>query len=88
MELKFKRSAVRDLDYWKETENQTILDRIGELIKSTLNTPFDGIGKPEPLKYNLTGYWSRRIDHENRMVYKVEEGMIVIHSLKGHYLNN
>ena len=59
MELKFKPTAIRDLDYWKETENQKILNRIGELIKSTLDTPFSGIGKPEPLRYNLTGYWSR-----------------------------
>ena len=86
MELKFKPTAIRDLDYWKETENQKILNRIGELIKSTLNTPFSGIGKPEPLRYNLTGYWSRRIDQDNRMVYKVENGIITIHSLKGHYL--
>jgi len=87
MELKFKPTAIRDLDYWKKTENQKILNRIGELIKNTLETPFDGIGKPEPLKYNLTGYWSRRINHEHRMVYKVDNEEVVIHSLRGHYFD-
>ncbi|MBP9995445.1 MAG: Txe/YoeB family addiction module toxin [bacterium] len=87
MELKFKSTAIRDLDYWKKTEKQKILNRIGELIKSTLETPFDGIGKPEPLRYNLTGYWSRRINREHRMIYRVQDDEIVIHSLRGHYFD-
>ncbi|MCQ2318872.1 MAG: Txe/YoeB family addiction module toxin [Bacteroidales bacterium] len=86
MELKFKPTAETDLQFWYETSNQKILKRIEELLKSTIETPFSGIGKPEPLRHNLSGYWSRRIDQENRMVYKVEVDTITIHSLKGHYL--
>ena len=85
MELKFKPTAIRDLDYWNETENQKILNRIGELIKSTLDTPFSGIGKPETLKHALSGLWSLRIDRKNRIVYTVERHDIFIISCKGHY---
>ena len=86
MELKFKPTAETDLQFWYETSNKKILKRIEELLKSTIETPFSGIGKPEPLRYNLSGYWSRRIDQENRMIYKVEDDTITIHSLRGHYL--
>lgn len=86
MELKFKPTAETDLQFWYGTNNQKILKRIEELLKSTIETPFSGIGKPEPLRHNLSGYWSRRIDQENRMVYRVEDDTIIIHSLRGHYL--
>jgi len=86
MELKFKPTAETDLQYWYETNNQKILKRIEELLRSTIDTPFSGIGKPEQLRHNLAGYWSRRIDQCNRMVYKVESNTVTIHSLRGHYM--
>ena len=55
------------------------------LIISILETPFLGLGKPEPLKYQYSGYWSRRINLEHRLVYEVKEKIVIIHSLKGHY---
>ena len=61
------------------------LKRINRLIKDTLSTPFKGIGKPEPLKENLSGYWSRRIDETNRLVYRVGEDYIKIISCRYHY---
>ena len=85
MEIELTAKADKDLDYWKSTNNEKILKRIRELLVSMMNTPFQGIGKPEGLKYNLSGKWSRRIDKENRIVYEVENQLITIHSLKGHY---
>ena len=62
-----------------------MLKRINQLIKDIKRNPFEGIGKPEPLKENLTGFWSRRIDEEHRIVYAVEEESVIIISCKGHY---
>ena len=61
------------------------LIRINSLIKETQRNPFEGIGKPEPLKHNLTGYWSRRINEEDRMVYKVTDDALLIAQLRYHY---
>ena len=66
-------------------EDRKILNKINALIKDMLNDPFHGIGKPEPLKYGLTGHWSRRITDEHRLVYKVENAQIIIVSCKYHY---
>lgn len=86
MELKFKTTAEEHLNYWKKKDKR-ILKKIGELLSSINETPFEGIGKPEALKYDLSGYWSRRINTEHRIVYKVDEenNTVVIYSLKGHY---
>lgn len=62
-----------------------LLRRINSLIKEVQRDPFEGIGKPEPLKHALAGYWSRRIDEANRMVYKVSDGSILIAQLRYHY---
>lgn len=62
-----------------------MLKRLNQLIKDIKRNPFEGIGKPEPLKGNLTGFWSRRIDDEHRIVYAVEEATVIIISCKGHY---
>ena len=62
-----------------------MLKRINQLIKDIKRNPFEGIGKPEPLKSNLTGFWSRRIDEEHRIVYAVEEESVIIISCRGHY---
>lgn len=87
MEIELTSDANDDLSYWKKTGNQAILKRIRLLTESVLETPFSGIGKPEPLKHNLSGKWSRRIDKSNRYVYEVQENTVYVFSLKGHYNN-
>ena len=76
--------AWQDYLYWQSQDKKT-LKRINKLIQNTLNTPFNGIGKPEPLKENLSGYWSRRIDETNRLVYRVTDEYIKIISCRYHY---
>jgi toxin YoeB len=85
MEIKFKTEAVNDIDYWKHSGNKGVQTKIDSLLESIKETPFSGIGKPEALKENLSGYWSRRINREHRIVYTVEDKTITIHSLRGHY---
>lgn len=70
--------------YWQKTDKHN-LKRLNELIKDIQRHPYEGIGKPEPLKANYSGWWSRRIDESNRIVYKDLGGHIVIASCKGHY---
>lgn len=76
--------AWEDYLYW-QTQDKKTLRRINALIKDIQRTPFDGIGKPEPLKENLSGFWSRRIDDVNRLVYVVEDNTVLIFSCRGHY---
>ena len=76
--------AWDDYLYWQSEDRKT-LKRINLLIKDIERNPFDGLGKVEPLKYNLHGYWSRRIDDTNRLVYKVEEDKLYIISCRYHY---
>ena len=76
--------AWEDYLYWQAHDKKT-LKRINLLIKDIIRTPFDGIGKPEPLKENLAGFWSRRIDEEHRLVYVVEDTSVLIFSCRGHY---
>jgi toxin YoeB len=76
--------AIQDLSWWVKNDLKTV-KKIFELLENTCQTPFEGLGKPEPLKSNFSGYWSRRINQEHRMVYKVESDKIVIYSLHGHY---
>ncbi|MFD2285665.1 Txe/YoeB family addiction module toxin [Pedobacter petrophilus] len=87
MEIAFDEVAEKDLLFWKKSGNKAIQNKIQELIQSIALSPFHGIGKPEPLKYNLGGKWSRRINSEHRIIYEVleDEQLIKIHSLKGHY---
>ena len=70
---------------WRKSGNKKEQKKITELTNSILQTPFDGIGKPEPLKHEMTGLWSRRITKEDRYIYEVKEELIIVHSLKGHY---
>ena len=70
--------------YWQETDSKKV-DKINELIKDCLRTPFKGIGKPEPLKGELQGFWSRRIDDTHRFIYKPDNKTITIISCKFHY---
>lgn len=77
-------SAWEDYLYWQQSDKQ-ILKRINELIKDCLRSPFDGIGKPEALKANLRGFWSRRITGEHRLVYKVDDERVLIIQCRFHY---
>ena len=71
MHIEFTKHGWEDFEYWVETDND-ISKKIIELIKSIKQNPFKGLGKPEPLKFGLKGFWSRRIDHEHRLIYKVQ----------------
>ena len=84
MKLIFSEHAWEDYLYWQRTDRK-ILQRINTLIKDTQRTPFEGIGKPEPLKHGLSGYWSRRINDEHRFVYKVEADSLFLAQLRYHY---
>jgi len=84
VKLIFSDQAWEDYLYWQKTDKK-ILHRINTLITETKRSPFDGVGKPEPLKHALSGYWSRRINEEHRFVYKVYENSIHIAQLKYHY---
>ena len=76
--------ALEDYLYWQK-QDQRMLERINQLIRETQREPFAGIGKPEPLKHALSGYWSRRITDEHRIVYRVEEDALLIAQLRFHY---
>lgn len=77
-------AAWEDYQYWQKQDRKT-LKRINNLIKECLRQPFTGIGKPEPLRDNLAGFWSRRIDASNRLVYAVEDDALVIIACRYHY---
>ena len=83
--LDFSRQAKSDIDFHKKSGNKAVLNKLLVLLNELTEHPFTGIGKPEPLKYNLTGYWSRRINHEHRLIYEVIEDIVLIHSALGHY---
>lgn len=85
MEIEYTLQAKEDLEFWKKSNNVAILKKIRELIEAILQNPYQGIGKPESLKYQLTGCWSRRINKEHRMVYEVFDDKVIVLSLKGHY---
>jgi len=84
VKLIFSEHAWSDYLYWQKT-NKKILKRIHLLIKEAQRSPFEGIGKPEPLKHALAGYWSRRINDEHRFVYKISDDSILIAQLRYHY---
>jgi toxin YoeB len=84
MKLIFSENAWDDYLYWQQTDKKS-LKRINNLITDIKRTPFEGLGKPEPLKYGLSGYWSRRINEEHRIIYKVEEDAILLAQLRYHY---
>ena len=84
MKLIFSEHAWEDYLHWQKTDKKT-LQRINKLIKETKRDPFAGIGKPEPLKHSMAGYWSRRINEADRMVYKATEDALLIAQLQYHY---
>ncbi len=84
MKLIFAERAWDDYLFWQKTDKKS-LERVNTLIKEITRAPFEGIGKPEPLKHALTGYWSRRINDEHRIVYKIADGSLFIAQLRHHY---
>ncbi len=84
MKLCFVDESWEDYLYWQQTDKK-MLGRINKLIKEIVRSPYDGIGKPEPLKHKYRGFWSRRIDGEHRLIYRVEEDEIWIVKCRFHY---
>ena len=84
MKLTWTKTAWEDYLYWQSADKKK-LKRINELIKATFRDPFIGIGNPEPLKHDLQGYWSRRIDGEHRLVYSYENNVLTIIACRYHY---
>ncbi len=82
--LAWTREAWSDYDYWQGQDKKT-LKRINKLLTDSKRSPFEGIGKPEPLKENLSGFWSRRIDESNRLVYAVDDNQLTVISCRYHY---
>lgn len=84
MKLIFADAAWEDYLFWQK-QDKRMVERINRLIKETQRFPFEGVGKPEPLKHALSGYWSRRITEEHHVVYRVEEDALLIAQLRYHY---
>ena len=85
MEIEFTKQAEKDLEFWKKSGNKLIQKKISDILKSIQQNPFEGIGKPEPLKHKYSGFWSRRIDDEHRLIYKYGEDEILIAKCRFHY---
>ncbi|MEO0985407.1 MAG: Txe/YoeB family addiction module toxin [Cyanobacteria bacterium J06639_14] len=84
MKIIFAETAWEDYLYWQKADKK-VLKRINALIKDIRRSPFEGIGDPEPLKFNWSGFWSRRINKEHRIIYAVEEDAILIAQCRYHY---
>jgi toxin YoeB len=85
MEVILSPQAIDDLEYWKKSGNKIVQKKIQQLLESIQETPFEGVGKPEALKHNLSGSWSRRINHEHRIIYRLQDDKIIIDALRYHY---
>jgi toxin YoeB len=85
MELRLTDTAKEDIKFFLKSGQTSIVKKIEKLLKSIKETPFGGIGKPEPLKHDYSGKWSRRVDSKHRIIYEVEGELIYIYSLRGHY---
>ncbi len=84
MKLVFAQEAWDDYLYW-QTHDKRMCERINKLLTEVQRDPFAGVGKPEPLKHALAGFWSRRINYEHRMVYRIEGGALLLAQLRFHY---
>lgn len=82
--ISFEPKAWEDYLYWQQTDKK-VVRRINQLIKDCMRQPFEGLRKPEPLRHSLSGYWSRRVTGEHRMVYKVKGKQLIIVQLRFHY---
>jgi len=86
MEIIYSDEAQQDIAYWKKSGNKIIQKKIAQLLHAIEENPFEGIGKPEMLKHNLAGLWSRRINQEHRVIYKLSDDKTIrVYSLRGHY---
>lgn len=83
--LDFTDKALDDIDFHKKSGNKSVIKKLYLLLEELAEHPFTGTGKPEPLKHNLSGMWSRRINKEHRLVYEIEDDVVNILSIKGHY---
>lgn len=84
MNLLFTENAWEDYLFWQQTDKR-VVKRINELIKDIKRNPFEGIGKPEPLKYDLAGKWSRRVTDEHRLIYKIDGENVIMYAFRYHY---
>ncbi len=84
MNIQFSSRAWEDYVYWQQFDKK-VLKKINDLLKVISRNPYEGIGKPEPLKYALSGYWSRRITDEHRLVYRVEGDVLKVAQVRYHY---
>jgi toxin YoeB len=84
LKLIFSEAAWEDYLYWQKTDKKMV-QRVNELTSTTMRAPFEGIGKPEPLKHGLKGYWSRRINDEHRIIDKVQDDALLIAQCRYHY---
>lgn len=85
MQIIYTPKAKEHLNFWAKAGNKPILKKILQLTNAIIENHYEGVGKPEPLKYELTGLWSRRITDEHRYVYKITDDILFVFSLKGHY---
>jgi len=85
MQIIYTPKAKEQLDFWVKTVNTPVLKKIVQLTRDIMEKPYEGLGKPEPLKHELAGYWSRRITKEHRYVYTIADDTLIVVSLKGHY---
>jgi toxin YoeB len=84
MDICFHKNAFEDYIFFQNNDKK-ILERINKLLKEIIREPFSGVGKPEPLKYNLSGFWSRRISYEHRLVYTIRDKSIYVLQCRYHY---
>lgn len=85
MEIKLTPTAFEDRDFWMTSGQKQIIKKISSLLSDIAEHPETGIGKPEALKYNLSGLWSREINKKNRIIYEIKTNYVLIHSMRGHY---
>lgn len=85
MEVVYKDKAIEDINFWKKSGQKIIQNKISKLIEDILQNPYTGLGKPEALKYQLSGLWSREIDKGNRLIYEVIGQQLHVISMRGHY---
>jgi toxin YoeB len=83
--IQLESKAFEDIQFWLANDRR-LLQKIMKLMQEAQRTPFEGLGKPEALKGDMSGYWSRRIDQKHRMVYEATDDLLIVHSLHGHYI--
>ncbi len=88
MEIILLEQAQKDIAYWKKSGNKAVMNKISVLLRDISEHPYTGIGKPEPLKYELTGKWSRRINSEHRMIYFVQEDIASVYIYSMRFINS